>query len=243
MSLEVDDADLALAEIAEILRVLQLQAFDTGHRFLGGIGGKIAKAELASARSVDHLVIAGLHFGRRHAPALGGGGLQHRARRGADLAHRHQIMPRAARAVGILVAVFDLVAGRLLDPDARPVGFHLLGDDQRQAGPHAGSHLGAVADDGDDAVGRDRDEHAGIDHGAVRHLRCAGLVGGESRARHHGRGEHEAAGDAEAFQDAAAGNVLDLEVPLKATELFGIGEDIHDHTPVDARCTAFSMRW
>ncbi len=152
-------------------------------------------------------------------------------------------MPRAARAVGILVAVLDLVAGRLLDADARPVRFHFLGDDQRQAGPHAGSHFGAVADDGDDAVGRDRDEHAWIDHGAVRHRARAGLVGGESRARHHGCGEHEAAGDAEAFQDAAAGDVLDLEVALKATEFFGIGEDIHDHTPVDARCTAFSMRW
>ena len=152
-------------------------------------------------------------------------------------------MPRAARAVGILVAVLDLVAVRLLDLDARPVGIHFFGDDQRQAGPHAGPHFGAVRDDGDGAVGGDRDEHARIDHGAVRHLAGAGLVGGKRRARHHGCGEHEAAGDAETFEDAAAGDLLDLDVALKATKLFGIGEDVHDHTPVDARCTAFSMRW
>ena len=67
---EVDNADLALAEIPEILRVLQLQAFDARHRLLGGVGGEIAEAELASARAVDDLVIDGLHLGRRHAPAF-----------------------------------------------------------------------------------------------------------------------------------------------------------------------------
>ncbi len=153
-------------------------------------------------------------------------------------------MPRAARSVGVLVAEFDFVAMRLLDSDARPVGFHFFRDDQGQAGADAGSHLGAVRHDRHDAIGRDRDEDARIDHGAVRHLARARLVS-ERGARHHGRGEHKAARDPETLQDAATRNVLDLDVdvPFKATELLGVCDDVHGHTPVDARCTAFSMRW
>ena len=194
-------------------------------------------------RAMDDLVVDRLDFGGRHAPAFRRGGFEHAAGRGADLAHRHQIMPRAARSIGILVAEFDLVAMRLLDADARPVGFHFLGNDHRQAGANAGSHFGAVCDDGDDAVRRDRDEHARIHHDAVGHLVGAGLVRRHGRTRHHGRGEHEAAGQPEALQDAAARDIVDLDVPLKATKLFGIGANVHDHTPVDARWTAFSMRW
>ncbi len=193
---------------------------------------------------MDHLVIDGLDLGDRHAPALGGGGFQHGARRRADLAHRYQIVPRAARSVGILVAEFDFVAMGLLHLHARPVGFHLLGDDHRQAGADAGSHFGAMRHDGHGSVRRDGDEHARIDHDAVRHLAGAGLVGRKAWRDSHGCGEHEAAGDAEALQDAAARDVLDLdEVPFEAAELVRICDDVHDQTPVEARCTAFSMRW
>lgn len=88
-------------------------------------------------------------------------------------------MPRAARAVGVLIAEGLLVAVGLLDLHARPVRLHFFSDDQRQAGADAGAHLGAVRDDGDDAVRRDGDEHARIHHDAMRHLACAGLVCGE----------------------------------------------------------------
>ncbi len=153
-------------------------------------------------------------------------------------------MPGAARAVGVLVAVFDFVAVRLLHLHAIPVGLHFLGDHQRQAGAHAGSHLGAMGDDGDDAVGGDRDKDARVDHDAMRHLAGAGLIGCEGGTRHDGCREHEASGDAETLQHAAARDVLDLgDVALEATELFGICDDVHDQTPVEARCTAFSMRW
>ena len=57
--------------------------------------------------------------------------------------------------------------------------FAKSGDDQRQAGAHAGTHLGAVRDDGDHAIGRDGDEHARIDHHAMRHLGGTGLIGGK----------------------------------------------------------------
>lgn len=240
---QVHHADLALAQIAEILRIFQLEAFDARDRLLGGIGRQVAKADAAAAGAVDDLVIDRLHFGRRHAPALRRGSFEHRAGRSADLAHRHQIVTRAARSVGVLVAEFGFVAVRLLDANPRPVGLHLLGDDHRQAGADAGPHLGAVRDDGDDAVGRDRDEHARVHHGAMRHLVRAGLVGGKSGARHHGSGQNEPAGQAEAFQDIAARYVVDLDMPFEATEFSRIGANVHDQTPVDARWTAFSMRW
>lgn len=217
-------------QVTEILGVLELEAFDARHRLLCGIGSQFAKAELASAGTMDDFVIDGPDLACRHAPAFRRSLLEHGAGRGADLAHRDQIMPRAARAVGILVAELDLVAMRLLDADSLPVGFKFFGDDQRQAGAHPGSHLGAVRDDGHDSIGGDRDEHARIDHDAVRHLAGAGLIG-KSVTRHHGRSEHEATGDAEAFEDAATRNVLDLDVLLEAAKLALIGEDIHVTPP------------
>jgi hypothetical protein len=92
---------------------------------------------------------------------------------------------RAARSIGVLIAEFDLVAMRLLDANARPVGLHFLGNDHRQAGADAGSHLGAVSDDRDNAIRRDCDEHARVHHGSVGHLVRTGLVRGQAGPRHH----------------------------------------------------------
>ena len=117
------------------------------------------------------------------APALGGGLLQHLPHRGAALAHRLDEVAHAARAVGVLVAVFLLVARRLHDAHARPVGLHLVGDDHRQAGAHAGAHLGAVRDDGHDAVGSIDDEDVRVVDRAARHLAGAGGIGGQRRRR------------------------------------------------------------
>ncbi len=131
---------------------------------------------------MNHLVVYRLDLGHRHAPAFGGSGLEHRARRRADLAHRNQIVPRAARSIGILIAEFDLVSGRLRDLYARPIGFHFLGDNQRQAGPDTGSHFGPVRNDGHRPIGGDGNEDARVDHRAMRHLSGAGLIGRKSPA-------------------------------------------------------------
>ena len=50
----------------------------------------------------------------RDAPTLGSRRLKHAARRCADLTHRNQIVPRAARAVGVLIAILYLVPRCLL---------------------------------------------------------------------------------------------------------------------------------
>ena len=118
-----------------------------------------------------------LHLGNRHAPSLGGGGFQHGARRCADLTHRYQVVSRAARTVGVLVAEFDFVAMGLLDMNPRPVGFHFVGDDHRKAGADAGAHFRTMGHDGHSAVGCDGHEHARIHHRPVRHLVRSGDIG------------------------------------------------------------------
>ncbi len=153
-------------------------------------------------------------------------------------------MPRAARSVGVLVAELDLVAMGLLDAHARPVGLHFLGHDHRQAGADAGAHLGAVRDDGDDAVGRDRDEHARIHHGAVRHLVGAGLVRGAGLgATSRGRRERSRRSAPRPFRMLRRETLSTLTYRSKPRSFLGLVDDVHGQTPVDARWTAFSMRW
>ena len=133
------------------------------------------------------LVVLRPHLGDSDAPARGGGLLQHHAHRGAALPHRLDEVAHAARSVGVLVAVFLLVARRLGDAHARPVGLHLVGDHHRQAGPHAGAHLGAVGDDGHQTGRVDGDEDVRVVDRAARHLAGAGVPGRHRRARQHAR--------------------------------------------------------
>src|SRR3954452_21552030 len=64
----------------------------------------------------------------------------------AGLAQRLIELPHAARAVGVLVAVF-YIGVRLNDLDPVPVGFEFVGQHHRQTCLDAGAHLGAVGDD------------------------------------------------------------------------------------------------
>jgi hypothetical protein len=109
--------------------------------------------------------------------SLGRGRFQHHAGGGANLAHWHEEMPGRTGAVGVLIAVFRLVPGRLCDLDPRPIRLHFVGDDQRHPGSHALPHFGAVANDGDGSVGRNGDESQGVVDRAVRHAVGAPLGG------------------------------------------------------------------
>ncbi len=82
---------------------------------LGRIGGQVAEAETAAAGGMNHLMVRRLDLGCRDAPTFGGCAFKHGARRRADLAHWDQIVPRAARSVGILIAEFDFISVRLHD--------------------------------------------------------------------------------------------------------------------------------
>ncbi len=207
---EIDDLDVLLAEIAEGRLVLELDPIGGRRRQGAGLGGELAIAEFSARGLVDDLVVLRLDLGDIDAPAFGCGGFEHLPCRGAALPHRLDEMAQAARAVGVLVAVFLLVARRLPDAHPRPVGLQLVGDGHRQAGARPGAHLGAMRDDGDDAVGRDRDKDMGIAHHPARHLVGAGRKGGECRAgRQEFGGDDKAAGGDHSLQKAAAADVLD----------------------------------
>ena len=212
----VDRLELALADVAELRRVLELDRIPGGHRLRGGRFCQRAIPETAPGRNVHHLVVLGLHFADRHLPALGGGRFEHLARGGAAAAHRIEEVARAARAVGVLVAVALLVAGRLHHAHALPVGFELVGDDHRHAGANALAHLGAVADDADDAVRGDRDEHQRVVGPAVRHAVRAVLrrIGRARGGREAGR-EHETAQRGRFLQETAAADVGEHQGPLE----------------------------
>ena len=125
-------------------------------------------------------------------------------------------MPRTARTVGVLVPVALLVALRLHDAHAVPVGLELVGNDHRHAGANALPHLGAVADDADDAVLADGDEHERIVDPAMRHAVCAVLrriLG----AGHHGReadGEHQSAERGGLLQEATPAHIGNHELAV-----------------------------
>ena len=117
-------------------------------------------------------------------------------------------MARAARAVGVLIAEALLVAWRLHDTHALPVGLELIGHDHRHAGAHALSHFGAMANDADDAVLTDRDKHQRVVDPAMRHAVRAvlGRVGGARRGRKSGC-KHKPAQRADALQKLAPAHI------------------------------------
>ena len=91
-------------------------------------------------------------------------------------------MPGRARPIRVLIAIFGLVARRLLDFDAGEIGFEFVGDHHRHAGAHALAHFRADAKEGQSAVGREREEEARIVAQAIGHA-CAGkfLVDGANQ--------------------------------------------------------------
>ena len=205
----VDELELALADVAELRRILEADSVARRHGHLRGRLGERAVTELAAGRTMHDLVIPRLHFADRHFPLRGGGRFQHLACRRAAAAHRIEEMARAARAVGVLVAEALLVAGRLHDAYAPPVGLELVGDDHRHAGAHALTHFGAMADDADDAVLADRDEDQRTVDPAVRH--AVGAVLGRLGAdgdRQPG-GEHQPAERGDLPQEPATADVGD----------------------------------
>ena len=94
-------------------------------------------------------------------------------------------------------AVF-LVADRLFDRDAFPIGFQLVGQHHRQGGADSGAHLRAVGDDDYSAVGLDAQVHAGVPG------RVVGLARRE-RLRQNPRAQDQGARREDAFQERRGG--------------------------------------
>jgi len=78
-------------------------------------------------------------------------------------------MSRAARPVGVLVAILLLIGRRLLNADSAPIRFQFVGDNEGHPGAHALAHFRAMHDDGDPAVLTHGQEHQWVVDGAMRH--------------------------------------------------------------------------
>jgi hypothetical protein len=176
----VGQLSLAFADVTELRRCLEPQGITRWHRELGRLTRQGTKPKLASALAMDHFVIHRFYLVDRHAPARRRGLLEHGSRRCAAATHRFEKVSRAARAVGVLVAIFQFIRGRLSHTHPTPVGLQLVCDDERHAGAHALPHLRAVYDNGDQTVFADREKREGIVAPAMRHgvgTVLRGLVG------------------------------------------------------------------
>ncbi len=212
---QIDDRDVALADVAELGRLLEGNALERRRGQRRGGSGEFAVADLLAAGRVHHEVILRTHFGVGHGPGDGRGLLEHLAHGGTAGAHRLHEVADAAGTVGVLVAVLLLVARGLNDLDLGPVGFHFVGHDHRQARAGAGTHFGTVRHDRDGAIRRDRHEDVRIPDGAAGHAARAGVVEFLFRQRITREdlcGENQTAGRNHALQHVPAADVLDLEI-------------------------------
>ena len=94
--LTVDELELALADIAELRRILETNRLPRGNGHAGGRLGEGAVAETPPGRTMHDLVVLRFHFADRHLPARSGSRFQHLARRRATAAHGFEEMARAA---------------------------------------------------------------------------------------------------------------------------------------------------
>ncbi len=231
----VDELNIVMADEAEFRGILELERRTLGHRTRRGAPRQRAKAEAAAGRGVHDLIVLRRQLRGRDLPAVGGLGFQHLPRGGADAAQRREMLAHAARAVGVLAAVAVLVAERLLDLHARPVGLELVGDDHGEAGAHALTHLGAIAQQRHRAVIGDGEEDARIVLEPARHGIAAIFLGGlrMQRGRQSGR-EHERAGG-EPEQHGAPADIGGLRES-------GWQDRVHGQTLPAARLIASRMR-
>ena len=210
------DAGHGLADVAEVLRVLERDGHDVRHREGGGRLHQLAVPERTARRHVDHAMVLPLALRRVHAPLLRRRLLQHRARHGAELAHAVVVVADAPRAVGVLVAVL-LVADRLRDLDSAPVRLELVGEDHRDAGAHALAHLRAMGDDRHRSGGVDGDEQVRTQRGTDGGRSLSdGRERVESRERIELEREREGSGGGHALEEGSAADVLN---------------GVHDFTP------------
>ena len=168
LQLAVNEAGF-LADKSQLIVALEYQCIAPGNVELPSLGCEFPKAEFLAGRRVNDAVYASLHLTNRHAPLIGGRLLQHLSGRRCGSAHGLVPVAHAAGTVGVLVAVFVVIAFRLLDPYLIPVCAKLVGTDHHQAGPDALTHFGAVVHNGNQAISIDMDEHVRVVHPSAGH--------------------------------------------------------------------------
>ena len=198
------------ADVLPLRLVLELGRSVAGrHHDVGRCVHHLAEIEPLARASVVEAVVLRIHLAGIDAPLLGRRVLQHIAAGCTQLAHDLKVVAGAARAVGVLLVLagrveLRLVARRLPDLDPLPIGFELIGQDHRDAGAHALTHLGAAARERDRSVVGDADEEVGLHRRAV----ALSASGRDQRAWSHVGAEHDGTGDAGGLQEGAPADVL-----------------------------------
>src|SRR5262249_49134618 len=100
----VDELQLALADVAELLRILESEGLARRDGLTRCSLRERSVPETTAGLAMHDLVVLRFDLVHRHLPALGRGRLEHRARRGAAAAHRLEEVTGAARAIGVLIA-------------------------------------------------------------------------------------------------------------------------------------------
>ena len=209
---EVDDRH-RLADVTPRARRLEAKLHVVGRRQrqVGRDLDKIAEAEAPSSGLVHDRMVLRVARGGIDVPRARRRFLEQLPRDRAGLAQRLVELPHAARAVGVLVTVFD-VGITLDDLDARPIGVELVGQHHRKAGLDAGAHFGAV--------GNNR-HHPGFfdaDIDVRGELGFRGCPGGKA-AEADVEAEHQPGAKAQAAKDVTPAEIFDCHAPDSAAAL------------------------
>ena len=165
----VDQPDVVAADIAELVRGFQRQAFTRRNLATGCPGRHVAIARLPPGCGMGKNVVLGRDLIHGHAPFGSRGLAQHLPGGGACAPHRMEEVAQTARPVGVLVAEGRLVPRRLGNADAGPVRIQFIRHGHGDRGADPLPHFRSVHGHRDGAVGVDGDKDAGIVLPAMRH--------------------------------------------------------------------------
>ena len=206
-----------LADKSQLVVTLKYQCIAPGNVELPRLGCEIPKPEFLAGRLVNDGVYASLHLTNRHAPLIGGRLLQHLPGRRCGSAHGLVPVAHAAGTVGVLVAVFAVIAFSLFDSHLVPVCTQLVGTNHHQAGPDALTHFGAVVHNGNQAISVDMDEHVRVVHPSAGHGSGTELSLFIASQGHIPTGcKHQGRATRQAHQEAPAADVGDHQVVIGA---------------------------
>ncbi|MCY1518729.1 hypothetical protein D9M68_534530 [compost metagenome] len=185
----------ALGRFADDLPVLRLLEFQRGRIGRLQLAGRIGQLAVAHTLATgDDFAVLGADGRWFDAKTLCRRLHQHGPCGGAGLPVAVELRPDAGRTTGHLYAEVGVgvrLCGRgMLDPDRRPVGIQLLGDQHRQPGPDTLAHLRVGQQHGDAVVAAHAQE--GVGHEA-RGTCCRRFGQGEALAAGDHKGDHQAA--------------------------------------------------
>ena len=187
-----------LTDDAEVLRVLELHRLERGWLQRRRLRQQVCVGHASPRALMVHRATARGQLVLGDPEGLRGGRDQHRAAGGADATHRQPVVRgggAAARALGLVLRGIEVT---LLDADLVPVHVQLLGDEHGQHRLHALPDFRVLGDDGDEAVGRERDVGVRRELGGL-----GGRQGIESPERFEGRDQHPAARERGDLQELA----------------------------------------